>query len=103
VTQHIIGALALFFALIVFSIGKRRQLSKKIRNYMLEKMDKSQYSCKRSHGNLFHISDCKIYDELKEMCRFFKNNNTEKVISEQLFNEMNRWFPFARFRVRMNK
>ena len=104
--QHIIliiSALALLFPITVFFINKRRQLSKKIRNYLLEKMDKNQYFCKRSHGNLSYISDREIYDELKEVRQFFKNNNTEKVISEQLSNEMNRWFPFARFRARTNK
>jgi len=100
--QHtilIISALTLLFTIIVFFIDKRRQLSKKIRNYMLEKMDKNQYFCKRSQGNLYYISDREIYDELKEMTQHFKNNTPEKSISEELLKEMNKWVPFARFRV----
>jgi|GEM_PF-4713690 len=99
--QHIIliiSALTLAVTIVIFFIDQRRRLSKRVRNYILEKMDKMQYSCKRSHGNLFYISNRDIYDELEEMVQVFKNDTADKTVSEELLNEMNKWFPFARFR-----
>lgn len=101
IEQHsipLISAITLFITIFALLFEKRRRLSKKVREYILEKTDKHQHSPKHINGNLFYVPDRVIYYELKEMSQSFKEGSMEKNISTQLLKEMDFYFPFAKFR-----